>query len=170
MQRAVPWKPIALLTTTLTILLALLLLPACCCLRKGMPPLNHLPSVPQGKPLVQSGIMHQVVDIPSTMYGDLSLTPDGRIRIHPAKLDICGINGLGLLKAVGQTMEKMLDLSKAKGIQAEKDDLLLEPLKILPPPQIEGRLAEVQMEGGELEQAFEAGLHFLDLQLAQHVA
>jgi len=270
MQRAVPWKPIALLTTTLTILLTLLLLPACCCLRKGMAPLNlpepppsrippigtediptpteaiakaptevlmrnvdfhadaitvmHIHSlrgqfiakaagkpvnfdnkndfvvkidrarigidsvgldqlmnryvfgypgaplknlhvVPQGKQLVQSGIMHKVVDIPFTMYGDVSVTPDGRIRIHPAKLDICGINGLGLLKAVGQTMEKMLDLSKAKGIQAEKNDLLLDPLKILPPPVIEGRLAEVHIEGGELVQVFDAGLHFADLPL-----
>ncbi len=242
MQRAVPWKPIALLTTTVAILLSLLLLPACCCLRKGMAPLNlpepppsrippigtediptpteaiakaptevlmrnvdfhadaitimHIHSlrgqfvakaagkpvnfdnkndfvvkidrarigvdsvgldqlmnryvfgypgaplknlhvVPQGKQLIQSGIMHKVVDIPFTMWGDVSVTPDGRIRIHPAKLDICGINGLGLLKAVGQSMEKMLDLSKAKGIQAEKNDLLLDPLKILPPPVIE---------------------------------
>src|SRR6266542_618733 len=37
MQRAVPWKPIAFLTTAVAILLSLLLLPACCCLRKGAP-------------------------------------------------------------------------------------------------------------------------------------
>src|ERR1044071_8471620 len=45
MARAVPWKPLALVTTPLSILLSLLLLPACCCLRKGMPPLN-LPEPP----------------------------------------------------------------------------------------------------------------------------
>lgn len=270
MQRAVPWKPVALVTTTLSILLSLLLLPACCCLRKGMPalnlpepppsripeigsqdiptppeamakaptealmrnvdfhidattvmhihtlrgqfvakaagkpvnfdnkneftvkidrarigidsvgldqlmnryvfgypgaPLRNLHVVPQGKQLVQSGIMHKVVDIPFTMYGDVSATPDGRIRIHPTKLDICGINGLGLLKAVGQSMEKMLDLSKAKGVQAQKNDLILDSLKILPPPQIEGKLTEVHVEGGELVQVFDAGMHLADIPL-----
>src|SRR3954468_7111627 len=48
MQRAVPWKPVALVTTTLSILLSLLLLPACCCLRKGMPALN-LPEPPPSR-------------------------------------------------------------------------------------------------------------------------
>jgi hypothetical protein len=270
MSRAVPWKPIAFLTTTIAILLSLLLLPACCCLRKGMPavklpepppsripeigsvdiptpteaqahapteammrnvdfhvdattvmhihslrgqfvakvagkpvnfdnkndfvvkidratigmdsvgldqlmnryvfgyagaPLRNLHVVPEGKQLVQSGIMHKGVDIPFTMYGDVSATPDGRIRIHPTKLDICGINGLGLLKAIGMSMEKMLDLSKAKGVVAEKNDLVLEPTKILPPPQIDARLTEVHIAGSELVQVFDAGMHLPDLEL-----
>jgi len=270
MARAVPWKPIALITTTIAILLSLLLLPACCCLRKGMPavqlpepppsripeigsqdiptpteaqakapteammrnvdfyidattvlhihslrgqfvaktpgkpvnfdnknefvvkidrarigmdsagldqlmnryvfgykgaPLRNLHIVTQGKQIVQSGIMHKVVDIPFTMYGDVSATPDGRIRIHPTKLDICGINGLGLLKAVGQNMEKMLDLSKAKGVQAQKNDLLLEPTKILPPPQIDAKLTDVHVEGSELMQTFDSGMHLGELAL-----
>src|ERR1044071_7808201 len=236
MPRALPWKPIAIVTTAISILLLLLLLPACCCLRKGMPavklpepppsripeigsqdiptpteaqakaptesmmrnvdfhidavtvmhipslrgqfvakaagkpvnfdnknefvvkidrarigmdsagldqlmnryvfgyegaPLKNLHVVPEGGQLVQSGIMHKGVDIPFTMYGDVSATPDGRIRLHPTKLEICSINGLGLLKALGLSMEKMLDLSKAKGVVAEQNDLLLEPTKIL---------------------------------------
>lgn len=269
MQRAVPWKPVALLSTTLVILLSLLLLPACCCLRRGPavslpePPPSRIPEigtqdiptpaeaaahapteammrnvdfhidattvmhvhtlrgrfaakeagkpvnfdnkttfvvridrarigldsagldqlmnryvfgypgaplrdlhvVPQGKQLIQSGIMHKGVDIPFTMYADVSATPDGRIRLHPTKLDICGINGLGLLKAIGQNMQKMLDLSKAKGVQAEKNDLILEPTKILPPPQIEGKLTEVHVEGSELVQVFDAGMHLPELTL-----
>jgi len=128
-------------------------------------PLRDLHVVPQGKQLVQSGIMHKGVDIPFTMYGDVSATPDGRIRIHPTKLDICGINGLGLLKAIGMSMEKMLDLSKAKGVQAQQNDLLLEPTKILPPPQIDAHLAEVHIEGSELVQVFDAGRHLPDLEL-----
>ncbi|HEY6137605.1 MAG TPA: hypothetical protein VI670_07555 [Thermoanaerobaculia bacterium] len=268
MPRALPWKPIAIVTTAIAILLLLLLLPACCCLRKGMPavklpepppsripeigsqdiptpteaqakapteammrnvdfhidattvmhihslrgqfvakaagkpvnfdnktefvvkidrarigmdsagldqlmnryvfgyegaPLRNLHVVPEGGQLVQSGIMHKGVDIPFTMYGDVSATPDGRIRIHPTKLEICSINGLGLLKALGLSMEKMLDLSKAKGVVAEQNDLLLEPTKILPPPQIDAHLAEVHVEGSELVQVFDAGMHLPDL-------
>ena len=270
MQRAVPWKPLALVTTTIAILLLLLLLPACCCLRKGTPamklpepppsripeigttdiptpteaqshapteammrnvdfhidattvlhihtlrgqfvakragapvnfdnknefvvkidkarigmdsagldqlmnryifgypgaPLRNLHVVPEGKQLVQSGIMHKGVDIPFTMYGDVSATKDGRIRIHPTKLDICGINGLGLLKALGLSMETMLDLSKAKGVKAEKNDLLIEPTSDLPPPQIDAHLVDVHVEGNELVQVFDAGMHLPELTL-----
>jgi hypothetical protein len=128
-------------------------------------PLKNLHVVPQGKQLVQSGIMHKVVDIPFTMWGDVSATPDGRIRIHPTKIDICGINGIGLLKAVGQSMQTMLDLSKAKGVQAQKNDLLLDPTKILPPPQIDAHLAGVHIEGNELMQVFDSGMHLPDLPL-----
>ena len=128
-------------------------------------PLRDLHVVPEGKQLVQSGIMHKGVDIPFTMYGDVSATKDGRIRIHPTKLTICSINGLGLLKALGLSMEKMLDLSKAKGVKAEQNDLLIEPTTSLPPPRIDARLVDVHIEGGELVQVFDAGMHLPELTL-----
>src|ERR1051325_1488701 len=127
-------------------------------------PLRDLHVVPEGKQLVQSGIMHKVVDIPFTMWADVSAS-NGWIRIHPTKISICGINGIGLLKAVGQSMETMLDLSKAKGVKAQKNDLLLNPTEILPPPQIEAHLADVRVEGAELVQLFDAGRHLPDLAL-----
>ena len=84
----------------------------------------------------QSGIIHKIVDIPFTMFADVSAS-NGLLRIHPTKLDICGINGLGLLKAVNMTMQKMLKLPKERGISAEGNDLLLDPNLALPPPKVE---------------------------------
>jgi hypothetical protein len=52
----------------------------------------------EGKQVKQEGIVHKIIDIPFTM-GDVS-ADNGRIRIHPTKMSICGLNGLGLLKAV----------------------------------------------------------------------
>src|ERR1051325_6134469 len=48
MPRALPWKPIAIVTTAIAILLLLILLPACCCLRKGMPAVK-LPEAPPSR-------------------------------------------------------------------------------------------------------------------------
>lgn len=127
-------------------------------------PLRNLHIEMQGKQLVQSGIMHKLVDIPFTMWADVSAS-NGWIRIHPTKLSICGINGLGLLKAVDKSMQTMLDLSKAKGVRAEKNDLLLNPTEILPPPQIDAHLTDVRVEGKELVQIFDAGRHLPDLVL-----
>jgi hypothetical protein len=128
------------------------------------PPLRNLHAEFAGKQLKQSGIIHKVVDIPFTMFADVSVS-NGLLRIHPTKLDICGINGLGLLKAVGMTMQKMLTLPKERGISAEGNDLLLDPNRALPPPKVELKLVAVRVEGNELIQVFDAGRHLPELVL-----
>jgi hypothetical protein len=130
------------------------------------PPLRDLHITMQGNQLVQQGIMHKLVDIPFTMWANVS-ADHGRIRLHPTKISICGINGIGLLKAVGQNLQKMLGsrLPGDHGVSADKNDLLLDPQKMLPPPQIELHLVGVKIQGDELLQIFDAGRHLPPLQL-----
>jgi len=127
------------------------------------PPLRDLHITMQGNQLVQQGIMHKIVDIPFTMWANVS-ADHGRIRLHPTKISICGINGIGLLKAVGQNMQKMLKMPADRGVTAEKNDLLLDPSKMLPPPAIELHLTGVKIAGDELVQIFDAGRHLPPLQ------
>jgi hypothetical protein len=127
------------------------------------PPLRQLHIAMEGKQLVQSGIIHKIVDIPFTMWADVSVS-GGKIRLHPSKISICGINGIGLLKAVGMTLEKMLTMPKERGVSAEGNDLLLDPTLLLPAPKVELHLVGVRVEGNELVQVFDAGLHLPPLQ------
>lgn len=122
------------------------------------PPLRDIHVTIVGKQLQQSGIMHKGVDIPFTMWADVS-ADHGLIRIHPTKISICGINGIGLLKAVGMTLQKMLKMPEGRGIRAEKNDLLLDPQHVLPPPQTEMHLVDVHTSGDELVQVFDSGKH-----------
>ncbi len=117
-----------------------------------------------GKQLKQDGIVRKIIDIPFTMWADVSAS-NGLIRIHPTKVSICGINGLGLLKAVGMTFEKMLKLPPNRGVIARENDILMDPAKILPPPEIEVHLVDVHIEGGELMQIYDAGRHLTELTL-----
>ena len=128
------------------------------------PPLRNLHITLDGKQLKQEGIIHKIVDIPFTMWANVS-ADHGLIRIHPTKISICGINGLGLLAAVGQNLQKMLKMPVERGVRAEKNDLLLDPVKVLPPPSVDLHLAEVHVEGDELIQLFDAGLHLAPLAL-----
>lgn len=128
------------------------------------PPIRNLHVETAGKQLKQSGIIHKVIDIPFTMWADVSAS-NGMIRIHPTKIDICGLNGLGLLKAVGMTLEKMLKMPKERGLSAQKNDMILDPNLALPPPKVELKLVEVHVEGDELIQVFDAGLHLPELKL-----
>jgi hypothetical protein len=120
-------------------------------------PLKGLHITMQGTQLVQQGVIHKLIDIPFTMWANVSVS-EGRIRIHPTKISIHGLNGISMLKVVGQSLEKMLTLPKDRGVMAEGDDLLLDPEKILPPPEARLRLVAVRVRGDELVQVFDAGL------------
>jgi hypothetical protein len=117
-------------------------------------PLKQLVVKTSGKHIVQTGVMHKIVDLPFRMTAELSVTPDHLIRIHPIAIEICGINGFGLMRAVGTNLSKLLDLRGAKGATVQGNDLLLDPLVILPPPKLEGEITSVYVEGDEIVQVF----------------
>jgi hypothetical protein len=117
-------------------------------------PLRNLVVHTEGARIVQTGVLHKIVDIPFEMIASLSATPAGEIRIHPDEMRICGVDGMGLLEAVGADLSTLLDLSGAKGVRVEGNDLLLDPLVILPPPRLSGRLTDVRVRGKEIVQRF----------------
>jgi hypothetical protein len=104
--------------------------------------------------IVQNGTLHKGVNIPFEMWSAPVLQPDGRLRLHPDKMTIFGVNGLVLMRALGVHLDKMMDLSKARGASVKGDDIYLDPLQIIPPPMVEGRLTAVRIEGQMLVQEF----------------
>lgn len=117
-------------------------------------PLRNLSVMVRGDQLGLKGTLHKGVDIPFDMTSTVTLTADQKLRIHPTRMRIFSVNGLALMHALGLSLEKMVDLSKAKGVTAEGNDLLMDPLMILPPPTIRGRLILVRIEHGTLTQYF----------------
>ena len=117
-------------------------------------PLKKLRARFDGTAVVLSGTLHKGVDLPFSIWATPKLEPDGRVRMHPTRTRILGINGAALMKALGLHLDDMLDLEGARGATVDRDDILLDPLKILPPPAIEGRLAWIGVEGDELVQRF----------------
>jgi hypothetical protein len=117
-------------------------------------PLKHLKIHTSGSRLVQSGVMHKILDIPFEITADLSVTPAGLIRLHPVRTRILGVNGDDLMRAFHLTLEKILDLSKAKGVTVKGNDLFLDPVLILPPPAMEGHATAIRVEGDEIVQTF----------------
>ncbi len=117
-------------------------------------PLKHLKVHTSGSRIVQTGVMHKILDIPFEITADVSVTPDGLIRLHPVKTRILGVNGNDLMRAFHLSLEKILDLSKAKGVTVKGNDLFLDPVRILPPPAIEGHATAIRIDGDELVQTF----------------
>jgi hypothetical protein len=98
--------------------------------------------------------MHKIIDIPFQITADVSVTPEGMIRLHPVRTRILGVDGNSLMRAFGLTLQKILDLSKAKGVTVKGNDLFLDPVLILPPPAIEGHITAIRVEGDQLVQTF----------------
>ena len=121
-------------------------------------PLRDLSFEIDGQHLVQRGILHKGVDVPFEMTGEVSVTAEGEIRVHPVAMKICSINGQGLMNALGITLAKLIDVSGAKGgaVRVVGNDLFLNPVKMLPPPIIRGRLVQVALQPGRLVQYFGA--------------
>jgi hypothetical protein len=117
-------------------------------------PLKRLQVHTAGPQVVQTGVMHKIIDIPFQITADVSVTPEGLIRLHPVKTRILGVDGNGLMRAFGLTLQKILDLSKAKGVTVKGNDLFLDPVRILPPPAIEGHITAIRVEGDQLVQTF----------------
>jgi hypothetical protein len=119
-------------------------------------PIRNIRARTSGPQVVISGIMHKGVDIPFEMTATMTLDTAGRIRAHPTRMRILGVNGTALLHALGLRLDKVLDLSGSRGASVQGDDMLLDPTKIIPPPAITGRLASIAVEGDQIVQTFVA--------------
>jgi hypothetical protein len=117
-------------------------------------PLRNIGAQVEGSTVVISGIMHKGVDLPFELTSDLSLEPDGRIRAHALKMKILGVNGEALLHALGMHLQNVLDVSGSRGAAVSGDDLLLDPIRMIPPPTIEGKLSSVRVEGDHVSLTF----------------
>jgi hypothetical protein len=105
--------------------------------------------------LVQHGVLHfrkSKIDLAFTIVATVAPTAEGLLRIHPVKIEVCDVNGKPLLDFLHITLAKMMDLSGARGVRVEKDDLILDPSVALPPPKIVGRVEKVRIEGDQLVQ------------------
>ena len=117
-------------------------------------PITNLRVTIEDGSVVQRGVLHKGVAIPFQMWSVPRMQPDGRLKLHPDKLKILGVNGLSLMHALGLHLDKMMNLSKARGISVSGDDLYLDPLAIIPNPVVDGKLKSVRVDGSYLVQEF----------------
>lgn len=112
-------------------------------------PIHDLHVVIDSGSVIQTGTIHKVIDIKFRMRANVSLTPDGRIRVHPTHM-----TDQKLLHTIGLHMSDLVDVRHARGLTLDKDDIIIDAVPLLPPPAVDGRLADVHVDGGELIERF----------------
>ena len=120
-------------------------------------PLSNLRIAIAGNEIIQKGTIHKIAALPFEIRATLSVLPDGRIRMHPTRTEIIGLHVDKLMKGLGLPLDKIIDLSKAKGASVKGNDIYLDPLSIIPPPQIEGKVTAIRLESNQIVMTFGSG-------------
>jgi hypothetical protein len=117
-------------------------------------PIKGLSITPAGTKLKIKGRLHSKGDLPFESEGSLSVTPEGEIRIHTEKLKAGHLPVKGLMDLVGESLAKLIDTRKISGLRADKNDLLINPAELFPPPHIHGHLSTISIVGNEIVQEY----------------
>ncbi|HKT24116.1 MAG TPA: hypothetical protein VJR04_05905 [Terriglobales bacterium] len=100
------------------------------------------------------GKLHSKGDVPFETDGTLSATADGKILLHAEKIKALHLPVKGLMDLLGIDLADLIKTGKVRGIEIQKDDLVLDPEKLLPPPHVLGRVTAVQVHAGQIVQIF----------------
>lgn len=121
-------------------------------------PLKDLSFESKNNQLIVKGRLPKKGDVSFETSGMLSADPDGRIRLHAAHIKAAHLPMKGLMDLLGIDFSRIIDTHKIQGIAIDKDDILLDPEKILPPPHIQGKVTAVRLQGNEIVQTFGSAL------------
>jgi hypothetical protein len=119
-------------------------------------PIKSVHIIPAGAKLKIKGRLHSKGDLPFESEGSLSVTPGGEIRVHTEKIKAGHVPVKSLMDLLGTTISQLIDTRKVSGLRADKDDLLLNPSELFPPPHIQGRLHAISIVGNEVVQEYGA--------------
>jgi hypothetical protein len=117
-------------------------------------PLRGISIRVDGGRLKIKGKLHSKGDIGFETEGTLSATSDGKIRLHIEKVKALHLPVKGLMDLLGVEMADLIQTGKVRGVKADKNDLILDPETLLPPPHIAGQVTAVRLEPNEIVQVF----------------
>jgi hypothetical protein len=108
-------------------------------------PIKDLKLKTESGRLVMTGILVKKGGIPFETTSSVSLTPEGMIRLHTEKVKALHLPVKGLMEMFGVDLHDLISTKKILGIETDKDDLILDPQKILPPPELRGHVIAVRV-------------------------
>jgi hypothetical protein len=110
-----------------------------------------------GRQIKQKGTLLKGVGLPFEMEGNVTVTPDGSIRIHPTRLKVAHLPAKGLLDLFGVETDDLISGKHMHGVKLDHEDLILDPSQLIAAPGIRGRVTEVRMEKDRLVEVYGPG-------------
>lgn len=122
-------------------------------------PIKNVGVTFEGGRFIQTGTVHKGVDLPFRIEGSVSVTPDGKVRVHADKIRAEHLPVKGLLHFFGEDLGKLIHEEPGRGVRGEGDDLILDPAALTPAPHIHGRVTRVFVVGDAVVLILDSGRH-----------
>jgi hypothetical protein len=107
--------------------------------------------------LRQSATLRKKVHGRTQVEGDVSVTAEGDLRLHPTSIKAGGVPVKGLLDLLDVELSEMIKAQEERGVKVVKDDFILDPERLLPSPRLRGRVTAVRLEPDRVVQVFGGG-------------
>ncbi len=117
-------------------------------------PLKDVTVIIEDGRLNLKGQLDKAVDVPFSVVAEPEVTADGLMRLKAREIKAMGVPAKGLMSFFGLELDDVMSLEKARGVSVKDNDLLLAPGRVLPPPNMEGHLETVRVDGNRLVQTF----------------
>ncbi len=124
--------------------------------KKDAPLKDLTVSIDKGRLMIK-GKLHSKGDIPFETKGTLSVTPDGRLRVHTDKVKALHVPVKGMMGVFGIELADVVNTSKIDGLDTDKNDLVMDLGMLLPPPHIKGKISAVRVEKNAIVTIFGNG-------------
>jgi hypothetical protein len=110
-------------------------------------------SIENGRMLLK-GKLHNVGVIPFEAESFLSPTSDGKLLLRTGKVKALHVPVKGVMNLLGIDIAKLIKNGKLPGVQADGDNLTLDPALIFPAPHMDGRVTATHIEGNTVVLTF----------------
>ena len=130
-------------------------------------PLKNFHFSVDGNQLKATGSVHKIADLPFEIKGNLSATPDGKIRVHPTSIKTAGLPVKGFMHLFGVELDEVIKARHARGLKMDDNDLILDPEHMTPPPLIRGKVTAVQIVGDQVIMIFGATGKLTETEIAR---
>jgi hypothetical protein len=114
-------------------------------------------SIDEEHRLQQKGVLDKGIRLPFNVKGGIEATPDGRLRLHAAKVKSLGVPVNPLMKVFSIEMDDLLKVKPGHGVTVDRNDLILDPQLLLPPPLIRGKVTAARVDDDALVLTFGSG-------------
>jgi hypothetical protein len=118
------------------------------------PPLTDIEMEIEDGRLKQKAKLHKGVVLPISTTATLSATDDGRMLLRTQKVSTLGVPTKGLLDLLHLELDDLVKLKTQRGVEIVDNDVIISPGRILPPPEMRGRLTRVEIAGNRIHQVF----------------
>ena len=113
-------------------------------------PLKDISAEIQDNRLIIKGKLHSKKDLPFESAGELTVNSDGRLRLRTEKVKALHLPVQKVMSLFGIELANVINVAKVPGMETDKNDLIIDLSRLLPPPHIIGKITAARLADNQI--------------------